>query len=123
GDWNDGMNNVGAQGRGESVWVAWFLLGTIDAFVPLAEGRNDHARAETWRNYAIALKKVLEGPMGWDGEWYRRGYYDDGTVLGSHESKECRIDTIAQSWSLISNEADPEHAKKAMVAVDKYLIR
>lgn len=123
GDWNDGMNNVGAQGRGESVWVAWFLLATIGAFVPLAEGRGDHARANAWRNYATDLKRVLEGPVGWDGEWYRRGYYDDGTVLGSHVSEECRIDTIAQSWSLMSGEADPVHAAQAMAAVDKYLVQ
>ncbi|MEO7129321.1 MAG: hypothetical protein ABI040_10755, partial [Rhodoferax sp.] len=123
GDWNDGMNNVGAQGRGESVWMAWFLLATIGAFAPFADERGDGARAAFWRDHATALKKVLEGPLGWDGEWYRRGYYDDGTVLGSHESEECRIDTIAQSWSLMSGVADPAHAAQAMASVDKYLVR
>src|SRR6185312_13988637 len=98
GDWNDGMNNVGAQGRGESVWLAWFLLVTINAFAPFADTRGEHARAVSWHNYATALKGVLEGPVGWDGEWYRRGYYDDGTALGSHDSEECQIDVIAQSW-------------------------
>ena len=123
GDWNDGMNNVGAQGRGESVWLAWFLLATINAFAPFADARAEHARAASWRKYATALQDVLEGPAGWDGEWYRRGYYDDGTPLGSHESDECRIDTIAQSWSLISAAANPGHSAQAMAAVEKYLIR
>ena len=122
GDWNDGMNNVGAKGRGESVWLAWFLLATIDAFSPLAETRGEQVRAASWRNYATALRSVLESAAGWDGEWYRRGYYDDGTPLGSHESAECRIDSIAQSWSLICGAADPEHAAQAMAAVEKYLI-
>ena len=123
GDWNDGMNNVGAQGSGESVWLAWFLLATINAFAPFADARAEHARAASWRKYAMALQDVLEGPAGWDGEWYRRGYYDDGTPLGSHESDECRIDTIAQSWSLISAAANPGHSAQAMAAVEKYLIR
>ena len=122
GDWNDGMNNVGAKGRGESIWLAWFLIATIDAFVPIAKARDDHARAAAWRNYATSLRGVLDGPAGWDGEWYRRGYYDDGTPLGSHDSEECRIDAIAQSWSLIAGAADVDHAGQAMDAVGKNLI-
>ncbi len=123
GDWNDGMNNVGAKGRGESVWLAWFLLATIDSFAPFADARGENERAASWRKYALALSTVLESAAGWDGEWYRRGYYDDGTPLGSHESEECRIDAIAQSWSVISGAADPDHAVRAMAAVEKHLIR
>ena len=88
GDWNDGMNNVGAKGRGESVWLAWFLIATIDAFTPFADARGDHGRAAAWRIYALDLRDNLEGSAGWDGAWYRRGYYDDGTPLGSNESEE-----------------------------------
>jgi cyclic beta-1,2-glucan synthetase len=123
GDWNDGMNNVGAKGRGESVWLAWFLLATIDAFAPFAEQRGEHARAVSWRVCSTTLRGAIESAAGWDGEWYRRGYYDDGTPLGSHESDECRIDVIAQSWSLISGAAEPKRAAQAMAAVEKYLIR
>ena len=122
GDWNDGMNNVGAQGRGESVWLAWLLLATIKACAPWADARGESARAASWRAYATALRVVLESAAGWDGAWYRRGYYDDGTPLGSHESQECKIDAIAQSWSLISGAADPGHAAQAMAAVEKYLV-
>ncbi len=122
GDWNDGMNNVGAQGRGESVWLAWFLLATIRACAPWADARGESARAASWRAYATALRVVLESAAGWDGGWYRRGYYDDGTPLGSHLSEECKIDSIAQSWSLISGAADPGHATQAMAAVEKYLV-
>ncbi|EQD45569.1 glycosyltransferase 36, partial [mine drainage metagenome] len=122
GDWNDGMNNVGAKGRGESVWLAWFLLATIKACAPWADARGEPARAGSWRTYATALQAALESAAGWDGAWYRRGYYDDGTPLGSHESQECKIDTIAQSWSLISGAADPGHAAQAMAAVEKYLV-
>ncbi|MFC5436034.1 GH36-type glycosyl hydrolase domain-containing protein [Rhodanobacter umsongensis] len=120
GDWNDGMNAVGAQGRGESSWLGWFLLGTIAMLAPLAERRGENARAQRWRGYADQLRQALE--RAWDGEWYRRGYYDDGTPLGSHESNECRIDTIAQSWSVMSGAADPLHAARAMASVDRLLI-
>jgi cyclic beta-1,2-glucan synthetase len=123
GDWNDGMNNVGAKGRGESVWLGWFLLATINAFAPFADARSEHARAASWRKYAMALQGALEGESGWDGQWYRRGYYDDGTPLGSNASEECRIDTIAQSWSLLCGAADPDHSAQAMAAVEKYLVR
>jgi cyclic beta-1,2-glucan synthetase len=123
GDWNDGMNNVGAQGRGESVWLAWFLLSAIHAFLPHVHVRGEQARADRWHAYADALQKVLETKQGWDGEWYRRGYYDDGEPLGSRESLECRIDVIAQSWSLMSDVADPAHAAQAMKSVGEYLIQ
>jgi cellobiose phosphorylase len=122
GDWNDGMNRVGEKGRGESVWVAWFLLAAIAAFAPYAQARNESGRAARWRQCAASVRVALES-AGWDGEWYRRGYYDDGTALGSNASSECKIDAIAQSWSVISGAADPTHSALAMNAVEKHLIR
>ena len=122
GDWNDGMNRVGALGRGESVWLGWFLVATIDAFVPHAQARGDTGRVQRWLACAATVRKALD-QAGWDGRWYRRGYYDDGTPLGSQLSSECRIDTIAQSWSVIAGGCDPEHATAAMSAVDEHLIR
>ena len=122
GDWNDGMNRVGEDGRGESVWLGWFLHATLSAFAPLAEARNETTRAERWLSHMMALKTALERD-GWDGQWFRRGYYDDGTPLGSSTSDECRIDSIAQSWSVISGAASTEHATRAMAAVEEHLIR
>jgi cyclic beta-1,2-glucan synthetase len=121
GDWNDGMNRVGEAGKGESTWMGWFLCATIEAFAPLADIRGD-ARASAWRNHADAVKASLEH-HGWDGNWYRRGYFDDGTPLGSADNLECRIDSIAQSWSVISGAASPLRAAAAMAAVDEYLVR
>jgi cyclic beta-1,2-glucan synthetase len=121
GDWNDGMNRVGEQGKGESVWLGWFLHATLAAFAPLAETRDERARAAHWRAHAATLQNALE-QNGWDGEWYRRGYFDDGTPLGSSTSAECRIDSIAQSWSVISGAADPARALRGMAAVDEQLI-
>ena len=121
GDWNDGMNRVGAAGKGESTWLGWFLHTSLSAFARLAEARADPTRASRWRADAEALRAALESD-GWDGEWYRRGYYDDGTPLGSAESDECRIDAIAQSWSVISGAADPTRAARAMASVDERLI-
>jgi cyclic beta-1,2-glucan synthetase len=121
GDWNDGMNRVGELGKGESVWLGWFLHATLAAFAPLAETRDEHARAAHWRAHMAALKNALE-QNAWDGDWYRRGYFDDGTPLGSSTSGECRIDSIAQSWSVISKAADPARALRGMAAVDEQLI-
>ena len=121
GDWNDGMNRVGAQGKGESVWLAWFVIASIDAFAPRAEVRGEHERAGRWRTWAAAMRTTLER-SGWDGDWYRRGYYDDGAPLGSNQSSECKIDVIAQSWSVIAGAADPDHAARAMASVDRLLI-
>ncbi|HZW17882.1 MAG TPA: glycosyl transferase family 36 [Luteimonas sp.] len=121
GDWNDGMNRVGEQGRGESSWLGWFLCATIDAFAPHAKARGDEARAARWEQVAATVRKGLDAG-GWDGQWYRRGYYDDGTPLGSHASDECRIDAIAQSWSVIAGGGDPAHARSAMEQVDRQLI-
>ncbi len=122
GDWNDGMNRVGEHGKGESVWLGWFLHATLTAFAPLAKARGEDARAEKWLSYAAALQASLERD-GWDGDWYRRGYFDDGTPLGASASDECRIDSIAQSWAVISGAADPARARRAMAAVEEHLIR
>ena len=122
GDWNDGMNRVGEKGKGESIWLGWFLYTTLLKFAEFAERRGEEVRASAWRNHAGDLREALEH-SGWDGNWYRRGYFDDGTPLGSAGSIECRIDSIAQSWGVISGGADPAHAATAMAAVDEYLVR
>ena len=122
GDWNDGMNRVGEHGKGESVWLGWFLHATLTAFAPLARARGEEARGAQWLAHAAALRTALERD-GWDGDWYRRGYFDDGTPLGSSTSEECRIDSIAQSWSVISGAAEPTRAVRAMAAMDEQLIR
>lgn len=120
GDWNDGMNAVGAEGRGESSWLGWFLLATIGQFAPIAEQRHEGDRARRWRDYADALRAALE--QAWDGQWYRRGYYDDGAPLGSAQSSQCQIDTIAQSWSVMAGGVPREHAAQAMASVDRLLV-
>ena len=122
GDWNDGMNRVGHEGRGESVWLGWFLHTTLWRFARLAELRGEHKRADTWRAHVTALQVALEREA-WDGDWYRRAYFDDGTPLGSATNDECRIDSIAQSWSVISGAADRDRAARAMAAVEEYLVR
>jgi cyclic beta-1,2-glucan synthetase len=122
GDWNDGMNRVGEHGKGESVWLGWFLHATLAAFAPLAKARGDGARLSNWLEHAARLRDAL-GREAWDGDWYRRGYYDDGTPLGSSASDECRIDSIAQSWSVISGAAEPARAARAMAAMEERLIR
>jgi cyclic beta-1,2-glucan synthetase len=116
------MNRVGELGKGESVWLGWFLHATLAAFEPLAKVRDEHVRAATWLSHAARLRTSLEREA-WDGDWYRRGYFDDGTPLGSSTSSECRIDSIAQSWGVISGAADPARALRAMAAVDQQLIR
>jgi len=122
GDWNDGMNRVGSAGNGESVWLGWFLHTVLWEFARHADGRGEHQRAETWRLHVSALKASLEREA-WDGEWYRRAYFDDGTPLGSAANAECRIDSIAQSWGVISGAAEPARGARAMAAVEKYLVR
>jgi cyclic beta-1,2-glucan synthetase len=122
GDWNDGMNRVGSAGKGESVWLGWFLHTNLWEFARLADLRGEHRRAETWRLHVSALKAALE-LKAWDGEWYRRGYFDDGTPLGSAMNTECRIDSIAQSWGVISGAAEPARGARAMAAVEKHLVR
>ncbi len=122
GDWNDGMNRVGEQGRGESVWLGWFLHTTLTGFAAVANARNEPARATQWVVHAAGLSASLEREA-WDGAWYRRGYFDDGTAFGSATNDECRIDSIAQSWSVLSGAANPDRAAQAMAAVDAQLIR
>jgi cyclic beta-1,2-glucan synthetase len=122
GDWNDGMNRVGEAGQGESVWLGWFLYATLSAFAPLADTRGDTRRAENWRTHAAALRLALEREA-WDGEWYRRGNYDDGAPLGSAASDECRIDSIAQSWAVLSGAAEHSRAACAMASVERELTR
>lgn len=122
GDWNDGMNRVGEKGEGESVWLAWLHCVTLSSFADVAEPRGDKARAAAWREHVALLRAALEAD-GWDGDWYRRGYYDDGTQLGSATSEECRIDQIAQSWAVISGAGDGDHAHKAMASVERVLIK
>jgi cyclic beta-1,2-glucan synthetase len=122
GDWNDGMNRVGAAGKGESVWLGWFLHTLLWEFARLADARGEHRRAEMWRLHVSALKAALE-LQAWDGDWYRRAYFDDGTPLGSATNAECRIDSIAQSWGVISGAAEPARGARAMAAVEKHLVR
>ncbi len=122
GDWNDGMNRVGEKGMGESVWLGWFLHTILWEFAKIADARGEHQRAETWRLHVSALKAALERE-GWDGDWYRRAFYDDGTPLGSAASVECRIDSIAQSWGVLSGAAEPGRAARAMAAVEQLLVR
>ena len=121
GDWNDGMNRIGEAGRGESVWLGWFLHAALTAFIPLADARADTTRATAWRAHAAALLPALE--RSWDGEWYLRAYHDDGTPLGSHNDEQCTIDSIAQSWGVISGVAPPGHAARSMASLDRHLVR
>jgi cyclic beta-1,2-glucan synthetase len=121
GDWNDGMSLVGAGGKGESVWLGWFLTSILRRFAGLATQRGDGELARDYERRAAALAAALDG--AWDGGWYRRAYFDDGTPLGSKENTECQIDAIAQSWAVLSGAADPTRARQAMSAVDERLVR
>jgi cyclic beta-1,2-glucan synthetase len=121
GDWNDGMNRVGEGGEGESVWLGWMLYATLIAFAPLASARKDTDRAARWRAHAKALQVSLEREA-WDGGWYRRAWFDDGTVIGSATSEECRVDSIAQSWAVLSAAGPAERVRRAMAAVERDLI-
>lgn len=121
GDWNDGMNRVGEGGRGTSVWLGWLLIATIDLMAPLADTR-DPARATRWRAHRAKVLQAIE-TQGWDGAWYRRGTFDDGTLLGSATSEDCRIDSIAQSWAVLSGAADPDRARQAMASMTEHLVR
>jgi cyclic beta-1,2-glucan glucanotransferase len=121
GDWNDGMNRVGVEGKGESVWLAWFLMATLRRFAEHAERRGESATAGDFVTKADEYARAVEA-HGWDGEWYRRAYYDDGTPLGSATSDECRIDSIAQSWSVISG-GPAERRTVAMKSLEEHLVR
>ena len=122
GDWNDGMNIVGAQGRGESVWLAFFLYEVLTQFADVARVKGDMSFAERCRTEAAGLRRNVE-QSGWDGAWYRRAYFDDGSPLGSASNAECQIDSIAQSWAVLSGAADAGRARMAMDAVDERLVR
>jgi cellobiose phosphorylase len=122
GDWNDGMNKVGAGGKGESVWNGWFFVAVLKAFAELAGRRGDAVRAAWCRERAEALRAALEA-NAWDGAWYRRAYFDDGTPLGSARNDECQIDAIPQAWAVISGAADPSRSRQAMAAVEERLVR
>jgi cellobiose phosphorylase len=122
GDWNDGMNKVGAHGKGESVWNGWFFVAVLKAFAELGERRGDTSRAAWCRERAEALREALEA-SAWDGAWYRRAYFDDGTPLGSAQNDECQIDAIPQAWAVISGAAEPARAQRAMAAVEARLVR
>ncbi len=122
GDWNDGMNLVGAHGKGESVWLGFFLYEVLVRFTEVADTRGDTAFVQRCHKEAAHLRRNIER-HGWDGRWYRRAYFDDGTPLGSANSPECQIDSIAQSWSVLSGAGDQERSRVAMEAVDARLVR
>jgi cyclic beta-1,2-glucan synthetase len=122
GDWNDGMNRVGSSGKGESVWDAWFLIAIFKRFIELAQSQGDSARVAHYRKMLQELEIAVE-THAWDGNWYRRAYFDDGTPLGSAQNDECRIDSIVQSWAVIAGGGNPERVEKAMTAVYEQLVR
>jgi cellobiose phosphorylase len=122
GDWNDGMNRVGEHGKGESVWLGFFLLEVLARFAEVARHRGDLSFTERCQSEAARVRKNIE-QNGWDGEWYRRAYFDDGSPLGSASNPECQIDSIAQSWSVLSGPGDDQRSRAAMTAVDTRLVR
>ena len=120
GDWNDGMNRVGHEGRGESVWLGWFLCDLVRRFAPLARARGELVRAQRWEDAATGWHAALAGPA-WDGEWFVRAFFDDGSPLGAKANSECRIDLIAQSWAVLSGAASPERQQMAMASASRLL--
>src|ERR1019366_1854355 len=122
GDWNDGMNTVGEHCKGESVWLAFFLCEVLKQFALVAEKRVDRAFADQCMQEAEQLRANIER-HAWDGEWYLRAWFDDGTPLGSASNEECRIDSIAQSWAVLSGAGDKDRARTAMEALDRMLVR
>jgi cyclic beta-1,2-glucan synthetase len=121
GDWNDGMNRVGLGGSGESVWLGWFLCTVLGRFASICEARGDPERAARWRREIDRLGVALD--QSWDGEWYRRAYFDDGTPLGSAQTEECRIDSIAQTWAALARVAPPARVERALDSVRAQLVR
>ena len=121
GDWNDGMNRVGREGRGESVWMGFFLVRVLDGFGPICLDRGDSDRAERYADHRRRLELALND-TGWDGGWYRRGYYDDGSPLGSFQNRECRIDALAQAWAVLSKVAPPDRIDSALAALEENLV-
>ncbi len=122
GDWNDGMNRVGQEGRGESVWLGWFVHVNLREFAGIADRRQDENRAAHWRERAASLAAALD-EEAWDGEWYTRAFFDDGTPLGSAQNDECQIDSLAQSWAVLSGAGDVGRARQAMDSVARRLVR
>ncbi len=122
GDWNDGMNRIGDQGKGESVWLAWFLQSVLAAWAPIALARGDATRAQAWTAHAATLTASIDREA-WDGKWYRRAYFDDGTPLGQSGADACEIDSIAQSWAVMAGSGDPERARMAMASLDEHLVK
>jgi cellobiose phosphorylase len=122
GDWNDGMSSVGEEGKGESVWLAWFLVDVLKKFAEVCAGRGEQELASRYRDRAERLSVTVER-TGWDGEWYLRAFFDDGTPLGSRQNEEARIDSLSQSWSVISGAGNPDRAVVAMRSVEEQLIR
>ncbi|MGL5378366.1 GH36-type glycosyl hydrolase domain-containing protein [Clostridium sp.] len=121
GDWNDGMSTVGNEGRGESVWLGWFLYKILDGFNEICDYMKDDEKKKRYIKFQEFIRENLE-ENAWDGDWYRRAYFDDGTPLGSRVNDECKIDSLAQSWSIISGAGDKAREKEAMASVDKYLV-
>lgn len=122
GDWNDGMNRVGHDGKGESVWLGWFLFATVTDFIPFCERRQEAERVARYRTHLARLRIALEA-HAWDGDWYKRAFFDDGSPLGSALNEECRIDSVAQSWAVLSGAARPDRALRALDAVKENLVR
>ncbi|HMJ48030.1 MAG TPA: protein ndvB, partial [Ferruginibacter sp.] len=122
GDWNDGMDKVGHQGKGESVWLAFFLYDILMGFATVAASKNDEAFTKKCMEEAGKLRTHIR-EEAWDGEWYKRAYFDNGTPLGSHENEECKIDSIAQSWSVLSKAGDADRMNRAMKSADEHLVR
>ena len=121
GDWNDGMNRVGHAGKGESVWMAWFLGSVLEKFMPYCEANKAEKRLEIYKAHLANLKVAVE-TEAWDGEWYARAFYDDGSLLGSSQNEECKIDSLVQSWAAISKLGNSERTRQAMQAVDHHLV-
>jgi cellobiose phosphorylase len=122
GDWNDGFSNIGLKGKGESVWLGWFIVSTLKRFINICNLRRDYETSEHYLKTIEDLERNIE-LNGWDGGWYRRAYFDDGTPLGSAHNAECQIDSLVQSWAVISGSARPSRAKDAMLALEHYLWR
>lgn len=122
GDWNDGMNTVGNQGKGESVWLGWFLCDALSKFIPLCEQSGDEDRAQRYIEINAGTVRAIE-ENGWDGNWYRRAFFDNGSILGSANNRECKIDSLAQSWAVISGVGDPARAHKGMESMEDYLVK
>ena len=121
GDWNDGMNRVGHEGHGESVWLGWFLCSVVEGFAPVAARRGDTARAQRWQEARTGWVTALHD-AGWDGAWFRRAFFDNGAPLGSNANDECRIDLIAQAWAVLSGASTPAFTRSAMLAMNNQLI-